>query len=65
MKTRKLTAILGAVALTASCLAGCGGGKADSASGSKTAANSPEEVSTADHVDYLYRILLQEPGLQK
>ena len=51
MKTRKLTAILGAVALIASCLAGCGGGKADSASGSKTAASSPEEVSTADHVD--------------
>ena len=51
MKTKKLTALFGAVALTALCLAGCGGGKSDSASGSKTAESSPKEVNTSEHVD--------------
>lgn len=38
MKLKKMTAVLGATALVVSCLGGCGSGKDESASASKTTA---------------------------
>lgn len=51
MKTKKITALLGAVALTVSCFAGCGSSKDETASESKTTAKSAEDVDTSEHVD--------------
>lgn len=51
MKAKKITAVLGAVALTVSCFAGCGSSKDDSASTSKTTAKSADDVDTSEHVD--------------
>ena len=44
MKLKKMTAVLGATALVVSCLGGCGSGKDESASASKTTAKSADDV---------------------
>lgn len=51
MKLKKMTAVLGATALVVSCLGGCGSGKDESASASKTTAKSAEDVDLSEKVD--------------
>ena len=51
MKLKKMTAVLGATALVVSCLGGCGSGKDESASASKTTAKSADDVDLSEKVD--------------
>lgn len=48
---KKMTAVLGATALVVSCLGGCGSGKDESASASKTTAKSADDVDLSEKVD--------------
>lgn len=51
MKLKKLTVLLGVVALSASSMAGCGSNKGGAASGGKTTAKSAQDVDLSKHVD--------------
>ena len=51
MKAKRMTALLGAAVLAASCVAGCGSGKDDSSSKSEETAKSADDVDLSEHVD--------------
>lgn len=51
MKAKKVTALVGATVLAVTCIAGCGSGKSESASESKTTAKSSEDVDLSKNVD--------------
>ena len=50
MKAKRMTALLGAAVLAASCVAGCGSGN-DSSSKSAETAKSADDVDLSEHVD--------------